>query len=54
MSDRKHVRVVIPSDKVEAFKIAKAKAEDLAMITLTDSQFASRLVQKAIVEIARK
>jgi len=45
---RKQIRVTIPADKVEAFKKAKAKAEDAAMIKLTDSQFASRLLVKVI------
>jgi len=46
--NRKQIRVTIPADKVEAFAAAKKRAEDAAMISLTDTQFASRLVQKAI------
>ena len=46
--NRKHLRIVIPADKVEAFNEAKKRAEDAAMITLTDTQFASRLIQKAL------
>jgi len=45
---RKQIRVTIPADKVEAFNAAKKKAESAAMISLTDTQFASRLVQKAV------
>ena len=46
--NRKHLRTVIPADKVEAFEAAKKRAEDVAMITLTDSQFAALVIQKAL------
>lgn len=46
--NRKHLRIAIPADKVEAFKAAKKKAEEAAMISLTDTQFASRIIQKAL------
>jgi len=45
---RKQIRVTLPADKVEAFRAAKKRAEDAAMIKLTDTQFASRLLAKAI------
>lgn len=47
-NNRKQIRVTLPADKVEEFKKAKAKAEESAMIKLTDTQFASRLLAKAI------
>lgn len=46
--NRKYIRTVIPADKVEAFNAAKKRAEDASMITLTDTQFASRIIQKAL------
>lgn len=45
---RKTIKVTIPADKVEAFDAAKARAEQAAMIKLTDTQYASRLIQWAI------
>ena len=49
MSDkRKTIRVTIPAEQVEAFEQAKAKAENAAMIRLTDTQYASRLIQWAL------
>ena len=49
MSDgRKTIKVTIPSGKVESFAKAKAKAEQSAMIKLTDTQYASRLIQWAL------
>jgi hypothetical protein len=48
MSNRKQMRVTIPADQVAAFKRAKERAEKEAMITLTDTQYASRLIQWAI------
>ena len=47
-NDRKQIRVMIPADKVPAFHEAKALAEQVAMIKLTDTQYASRLIQWAI------
>lgn len=48
MSDRKQIRVTIPANKVKAFNDAKQYAENAAMIRLTDTQFASRLLEKTI------
>lgn len=49
MSDnRKTIKVTIPSDKVKLFAESKAKAEQFAMITLSDTQYASRLIQWAL------
>jgi len=45
---RKTIRVAIPADKVDAFEKAKAKAEQEVMIKLSDTQYASRLIQWAI------
>jgi hypothetical protein len=50
MSNRKQMRVTIPADQVAAFKRAKERAELNAMITLTDTQFASRIIKLAIKE----
>ena len=46
--NRKTIKVTIPSDKVPAFHAAKARAEQVAMIKLSDTQYASRLIQWAI------
>lgn len=46
--NRKTIKVTIPADKVADFQAAKAKAEQAAMIKLTDTQYASRLIQWAI------
>lgn len=45
---RKQIRVTIPASKVKAFNDAKQHAENAAMISLSDTQFASRLLEKAI------
>jgi len=47
-TNRKQIRIVIPADKVPAFHTAKARAEQVAMIKLSDTQYASRLIQWAI------
>jgi len=47
-NERKQVRVVIPADKVPSFHAAKARAEQVAMIKLSDTQYASRLIQWAL------
>jgi len=47
-NNRKQMRVTLPASAVESFYKAKKKAEDAAGITLTDTQFASRLVEKAV------
>lgn len=48
MSNRKTIKITIPADKVSSFDEAKAKAERVAMIKLTDTQYASRLIQWAL------
>jgi len=45
---RKQMRVTLPATALEAFNKAKRRAEDAAGITLTDTQFASRLIEKAV------
>lgn len=45
---RKTIKITIPADKVDLFAKAKAKAEQSAMIKLTDTQYASRLIQWAL------
>jgi len=47
---RKQMRVTLPATAVEAFNKAKKRAEDAAGITLTDTQFASRLIEKVITK----
>ena len=47
-NNRKTIKITIPADKVEVFAEAKAKAEQSAMIKLTDTQYASRLIQWAL------
>ena len=47
-NNRKQMRVTLPASAVESFYKAKKKAEDVAGITLTDTQFASRLIEKAV------
>lgn len=48
MTPRKTIKVTIPADKVAAFAAAKAKAEQAAMLKLSDTQYASRLIQWAL------
>ena len=48
MTNRKTIKITIPADKVSAFAEAKAKAEQVAMIKMTDTQYASRLIQWAL------
>ena len=49
-SNRKQMRVTLPATAVEAFNKAQKRAEDAAGITLTDTQFASRLIEKVITK----
>ena len=49
-NNRKQMRVTLPASAVEAFNKAKKRAEDIAGITLTDTQFASRLIEKVITK----
>jgi hypothetical protein len=46
--NRKTIKVTIPADKVAMFDAAKAKAEQAAMIKLSDTQYGSRLIQWAL------
>ena len=46
--NRKHIRVTIPADLLERFAQAKARAEDAAMVKMSDTQYASRLISWAI------
>ena len=48
MSARKTIKITLPADKVESFNKAKALAEKAAMIKLSDTQYASRLIQWAL------
>lgn len=49
MSDkRKTIKVTLPADALPAFTEAKARAEQVAMIKLSDTQYASRLIQWAL------
>lgn len=45
---RKYIRVVIPADLHQAFNTAKQAAENEVMVTLSDTQYASRLIQWAL------
>jgi hypothetical protein len=45
---RKTVCITIPAEYVEKFEAAKSRAEDVAMMKLTNTQYASRLIQWAL------
>ena len=45
---RKHMKIVIPASMVEQFDRAKADAEQQVMMKMSDTQYASRLVQWAL------
>jgi hypothetical protein len=45
---RKYIRIVIPADKIDLFNKAKRSAEDNAMVKLSDTQYATRLLQWAL------
>lgn len=47
-NNRKTIKITLPADKVAAFDAAKKKAENAAMVKLSDTQYASRLIQWAI------
>ena len=47
-NDRKQLRIVIPAPMVEQFDRAKADAEQRVMMKMSDTQYASRLVQWAL------
>ena len=51
---RKTIKITLPHAQVETFDHAKKKAEDAAMMKLTDTQFASRLIQWAIEQSVNK
>lgn len=51
---RKTIKVTIPANKTELFEKAKNNAEQSAMIKLTDTQYASRLIQWALEQTANK
>lgn len=53
MENRKTIKVTLPAEKVKAFAEAKAKAEQAAMIKLSDTQYASRLLQWALEQSAK-
>ena len=53
MTNRKTIKITLPADKVAAFEAAKAKAEQAAMIKLSDTQYASRLIQWAVEQSAK-
>lgn len=46
---RKHIKVTIPADMVDKFDEAKRQAEESAMMKMTDTQYASRVIQWAIL-----
>lgn len=54
MSTRKTIKVTLPASYVGEFEKAKARAEQSAMIKLTDTQYASRLIQWAIGQSIRE
>lgn len=45
---RKYIRITLPESKIIDFVRAKEKAEDAAMVKLSDTQYASRLIQWAL------
>ena len=45
---RKHIKIVIPASMVEQFDRAKSDAEQQVMMKMSDTQYASRLVQWAL------
>lgn len=48
MDNRKTLRITIPSELVNDFNFAKWRAEDVAMVRMSDTQYASRLIQWAL------
>ena len=47
-ANRKTIKITLPADFVQSFDDAKARAEQAAMIKLSDTQYASRLIQWAL------
>lgn len=52
-NNRKTIKVTIPSDKVAEFDDLKKRAEDSSMMKMSDTQYASRLIQWAIERNAK-
>lgn len=48
MNNRKSIKITVPSCKVLEFDLAKERAEQAAMVKMTDTQYASRLIQWAL------
>lgn len=48
MNQRKQMRITIPASMVGRFDSAKAKAENEAMMKLSDTQFATRVITWAL------
>lgn len=48
MTNRKTIKITLPAEAVPAFEAAKGRAEQMAMIKLSDTQYASRLIQWAL------
>ena len=48
IENRKQLRIVIPASMVDQFDRAKADAEQRVMMKMSDTQYASRLVQWAL------
>ena len=46
--NRKTIKITLPASTVAAFEQAKARAEQVAMLKLSDAQYASRLMHWAI------
>ena len=46
--NRKSIRITIPATDRAKFEQAKKRAEDAAMVKLSDTQYASRLIQWAL------
>jgi hypothetical protein len=54
MTDRKNIKVTIPAEMVEDFYKAKEKAEASAMLKLSETQYATRLIQWAITQAVKQ
>jgi len=48
MNNRKTIKITLPAEHVQAFEEAKAKAEQVAMCKLSDTQYASRMLAWAL------
>ena len=47
-NNRKHVRIAIPADLVDAFRDAKKDVESSLRVDMTDAQFAAHLIRWAL------